>query len=144
MASSQSYSNHRRIVPLYHLVAAPLLILNFGWAFARLSHGWSMDALVNLLTAFALILVLLYARTFALRVQDRVIRLEMRLRMADVLPSDLNARASALTMRQLIALRFASDEELPDVVDRVLRDQVTDATAIKKMITQWQADHHRA
>jgi hypothetical protein len=144
MAASQNYSNHRRIIPLYHLVATPLLALNLVWAIHRLVQAWSIDALVAVFTAAALILIAFYARIFALRVQDRVIRLEMRLRLADVLSADLAARARALTMRQIISLRFASDAELPDVVDRVLRDNVSDGAAIKKMIGDWQADHHRA
>lgn len=145
MPAAQSYANHRKFVPLYHFVALPIFTLNFVWAVHRaIDQQWSVDAIVNVLTAAALIVLTFFARIFALRVQDRVIRLEMRQRLADALPADLALRARALTMRQLISLRFASDAELPEIVDRVLRDNVTDGTAIKKMIVAWEADHHRA
>ena len=84
------------------------------------------------------------ARHFALRVQDRVIRLEMRLRLAQLLPADLRPRINELTPKQLVALRFASDEELPDLVRTVLVDRITDGRAIKKMIRNWQGDYLRA
>ena len=80
----------------------------------------------------------------AVRVQDRVIRLEMRLRLAAVLPNDLRAHVMTLTPRQLIALRFASDEELPDLVRRVIAGTLADQRAIKKAIVHWQGDHLRA
>jgi hypothetical protein len=81
---------------------------------------------------------------FPLRVQDRVIRLEMSLRLASVLPPDLRARASVLRPGQLVALRFASDAELPGLVRQVLDENLTDRREIKKRIREWQADHLRA
>jgi hypothetical protein len=83
------------------------------------------------------------ARQFVVTLQDRVIRLEMRVRMNDVLPAELRARANQLTVRQLIALRFAGDAELPALVGTVLDERIGDAKAIKKMVTNWQADHLR-
>jgi hypothetical protein len=80
----------------------------------------------------------------AVRVQDRVIRLEMRLRLAAVLPDDLRARIPTLATRHLVALRFASDAELPGLVRQVLAGSLTDQKAIKKAIVDWQADHLRA
>jgi hypothetical protein len=84
------------------------------------------------------------ARVFALTVQDRVIRLEMRLRMKDVLPADLQPRILEFTPGQLVALRFASDGELPDLARAVLKDGIKDKKTIKQMITHWQADELRA
>jgi hypothetical protein len=86
----------------------------------------------------------LLARTFAVRVQDRVIRLEMRLRLRELLPPDLVPRISELRPRQLVALRFAGDRELPALTRRVLDERLQDGKAIKQLITDWQADHLRA
>ena len=76
--------------------------------------------------------------------QDRVIRLEMRLRLTAVLPDDLRAHILSLTPSQLVGLRFASDAELPDLVRQVLSGKLADQKAIKKAVAHWQADHLRA
>jgi len=80
----------------------------------------------------------------ALKVQDRVIRLEMRLRLSEVLPADLKGRIPELTTRQLVGLRFASDAELPDLVRRVLAGSLANPTDIKKAVAHWQGDYLRA
>ena len=97
-----------------------------------------------LLLAVALVIVYLFARAFALTVQDRVIRLEMRLRMREVLPADLLPRIPEFTRGQLVALRFASDAELPALARRVLDERLTDRKAIKQLVREWQADTLRA
>jgi hypothetical protein len=139
----QSFENHARIVPLYHGVLFPVLALNFGWAAYRVFTSPSGDTAAAFLLAIALVILALYARGFALSVQDRVIRLEMRLRLQTVLPADLRPRIGDFTLDQLVALRFASDEELPALAATVLRDGVEDRKAIKKMVRNWQADHLR-
>jgi hypothetical protein len=142
-ASVQSYETHRRFVPGYHFVAFGILVINLVWQIVRVVRGLSVDSVVALLVAVALLLLLLYARTFALTVQDRVIRLEERLRLARVCP-ELEGRIPELTRGQLIALRFASDEELPALTRRVLDERITDRNAIKKSIRGWRADELRA
>ena len=92
----------------------------------------------------ALILLFFLARVMALTVQDRVIRLEETLRMRALLPADLHARIGELTVKQIVALRFASDAELPDLARQVLDGKLQDQKAIKKMVRQWRADHQRA
>jgi len=92
----------------------------------------------------ALAIMFLLARVFALTVQDRVIRLEMRLRLRELLPPDLQPRIHELTRHQLVALRFASDVELPVLTRRVLDEHLDDRKAIKQLIQSWQADHLRA
>ena len=139
----QTYANHTRTVPLFHYVALPLLLLNFLWAAYRLVTGVSLDAAVAVLLAVALFLVAVFARVFAMAPQDRVIRLEERLRLQALLPADLVPRIGELTMPQLIALRFASDGEVPDLVRRVLDGDLTNQRAIKQAITTWRADHDR-
>jgi uncharacterized membrane protein YheB (UPF0754 family) len=102
------------------------------------------DALVGVLTAAALVLLAFHARLFALRVQDRVIRLEERMRLERLLPDDLKSRIGEFQTGQLVALRFACDAELPALARKVLNDKVTDRKAIKKMVGAWRADYLRA
>ena len=141
----QDFSNHTRVVPAFHLVALPILLLNLVDQIYRIVHlGLSFDTVVAVLLAVALIIVALYARLFALTVQDRVIRLEMRLRLEQVLPADLKPRIPQFTINQLVSLRFASDAELPDLVRRVLDEKMDHRKSIKQLIKTWKADYLRA
>jgi len=140
----QSFANHSRIVPLYHGAAFVILVANFLWACYQLVAAFSLAAVVALLLAAALLIVWFYARLFALTVQDRVIRLEMRLRLQQLLPADLKPRIGELTVAQLVALRFAGDAELPALTRRVLDEKILDRGEIKKLVTDWQADYLRA
>ena|SRR3982751_6091503 len=143
MAQSQSFKNHAKFVPLFHFVAVPILVMNLVWSALHAIRRPSWETVLAALVAVALVLIAFLARIFALTVQDRVIRLEMRLRMRDVLPPDLAARIDEFTPAQLIALRFAGNGELPALARRVLDDRLTDRKAIKQMIAEWQADHLR-
>ena len=140
----QSYKNHAKFVPIYHFVAFPLIVVNLIWTWYRMFELRSGDSIVAALTATALVIVFFLARIFALRVQDRVIRLEMRLRLRELLPAGLIPRIVDFTPAQLVAMRFASDTELPDLAVAVLRDHIHDKKVIKQMIKDWQADHLRA
>lgn len=139
---AQNFENHARYVPVYHFVAYPILLLNLGWTAWNLRDP-SFPAVLDVLVAVALLLVTYYARSFPLKAQDRVIRLEMRLRMRDRLPADLQGRIDEFTPTQMVGLRFAGDDELPDLAREVLDRNLTKATPIKKRITDWHADHHR-
>jgi Family of unknown function (DUF6526) len=140
----QNFDNHAKFVPVFHFVVMPILLLNFFWSIYRLVHAFSMEALVSFLLAVAFILLALTARMFAVKVQDRVIRLEMRLRMRQLLSTDLQARIPEFAVGQLVALRFASDEELPELARKVLDEKLTDRKAIKKLVRNWQPDLLRA
>lgn len=142
--ASQSFANHARIVPGFHYGVVGALSLNFLWSLVRLYRVPGLDAVVGVITAGGLLGLLFYARMFPLRVQDRIIRLEMSLRLASVLPPDLRARASSLRPGQLVALRFASDAELPSLVRQILDENLADRREIKRRIREWQADHLRA
>jgi hypothetical protein len=143
--AEQNFSNHTRYVPTYHFFVLPVLILNLGWAIGKLVRfGISGDGVVYLLTALALFLLAFNARVFALTVQDRVIRLEERMRMSRLLPDDLKPRAGEFTVGQLAGLRFAGDEELPGLARKVLSDKITDRKVIKQMVQNWRADNLRA
>ncbi|MGH9718474.1 MAG: DUF6526 family protein [Candidatus Acidiferrales bacterium] len=144
MSENQNFENHARFFPLFHFVVAPILLLNVAWSIVRLVRHFSVDSIVSLLVAVALFLLALAARLMALTVQDRVIRLEMRMRMQQILPVDLRARIPEFTVGQLISLRFASDEELPSLAQKVLDEKLTGRTAIKKLVRNWQPDSLRA
>jgi uncharacterized protein DUF6526 len=143
MTAPQNFANHRRFVPLYHFGIFAVFAINVLWALVHLVRRPSWGAGVGFATAAALLGLFFYARTFALTVQDRVIRLEMRLRLKDVLPPDLKSRVGELDRDQLIALRFASDAELPDLVREVLTNDIHNRDAIKKKIKDWQGDYLR-
>jgi uncharacterized membrane protein YciS (DUF1049 family) len=141
---TQNYSNHTKWVPAFHFFVMPVLTLNFAQSLFRWRRAeFSFDGLVGVLTAAALIALMFLARLFALKVQDRVIRLEERLRMEKLLPADLTGRIEESTLSQLVALRFASNAELPGLARKVLEDKITDRKAIKQMVKEWRADYLR-
>ena len=141
---AQEYTNHRRIFPLYHYVALPILVVNLGVAVAHLVkrpslwNGWLVVLSVGLVCG------LVAGRWSALMVQNRLIALEMRLRLAAVLPAELRARIPEIRMRQLIGLRFAGDDELTGLVERCLHGELETADAVKRAIRVWRPDFIRA
>ena len=139
----QTFENHTRWVPLYHFVSAPIFILNLVWALYLLVTGFSAHTVFGALFAFALMFTFLCARTFASSAQDRIIRLEERMRLRELLPDDLQARINDFTTSQLIALRFASDGELPALARKVLDEDITIRKAIKERIQTWRPDYQR-
>ncbi len=138
----QTYANHAKLVPLFHYVALPLLALNLVLALAGLLDGIALEALNRVGVAVALVLVGLFSRVNALKAQDRVIRLEERLRMERLLPDDLKPRIDDVSTAQHVALRFAGDEELPALTRRAL-DENADQKTIKQAIKSWRADYQR-
>ena len=141
---TQNFENHAKFVPAFHFVALPIFLINLVWSIYHAVRAFSAAAVISLLVAVALVLLAFNARIFALTVQDRLIRLEMRLRMQQVLPADLRTRIPEFEVGQLVALRFASDAELPELARKVLQDKLTDRAAIKKLVREWQADYLRA
>lgn len=143
--SEQNFKNHTRFVPLYHFFALPMLVINFVWSIYRwIAEGFSIGGLEWVLTSAALFFGVVYPRLFALSVQDRVIRLEERLRYERILPEELRWRADELTVDQFVALRFASDEELEKLMPKVLDGKLTERKAIKQLINKWRPDYLRA
>ena len=140
----QTYKNHTRNFPLFHFFALPVLALNF---LNSLRHVWmnpNRSTAWGAVLAAGLVALGLAARVMAVTVQDRLIRLEMQLRMQRVLPPDLQARCAQLSPRQLVALRFAGDNELAGLVREVLEGRLETSKQIKEKITNWQADWLRA
>jgi Family of unknown function (DUF6526) len=140
----QSYRTHARTFPPYHYFVFPVLAVNFFAEAVHTARYPSLGALWATVVALALAILALVARVMVLTVQDRVIRLEMRLRLRELLPPDLQGRISAIGPKQLTALRFASDAELPTLVREVVDGKLTDLKAIKQRIQDWQGDFLRA
>lgn len=141
---TQNFDNHAKFVPGFHVLVLGILAINLIWSIYRFFHAFSVESAISLLLAIAFVLLAFYARIFALAVQDRVIRLEMRLRMLQILPAELRPRIPEFSVGQLVALRFASDAELPALAKKVLDEKLNDRKAIKKMIREWQPDFLRA
>jgi hypothetical protein len=141
---AQNFENHAKFVPGFHAAVLGIFTINLGWSLYRVAHAFSAESVISLLLAIAFILLAFYSRIFALTVQDRVIRLEMRLRMQQLLPAELRARIPEFGVNQLVALRFASDAELPVLAKKVLDEKLNNRKAIKKMIRDWQPDMLRA
>ena len=144
MSKVQTFENHARFLPPFHFFVAPVLLINVGWCVYQVIHAFSAGTIMNLLVALALLVLAFVARIMALTVQDRLMRLEMRLRMRELLPADLAARIPEFSVSQLVSLRFAGDKELPELARKVLQDKITDRKTIKKMVRDWQADFLRA
>jgi hypothetical protein len=144
MAQEQNFKNHGRIVPAFHIVGFLLLLANLLWALYRLTRGLTGEAIIQLGLAVAVIVMFGSVRAQILTVQDRVIRMEMRLRLLQVLPITLHPSIGTLTRPQLVALRFASDSELPALVQQVLAGELTTQKEIKSQVKNWQADFLRA
>jgi hypothetical protein len=141
----QSYKNHTRFLPPFHFFVIPALAANVVYVGRHLvTRGVSITTMWEFVLAIALLMLGFLSRIQALSVQDRVIRLEMRLRLQDVLPADLKSKINDISARQLVALRFASNAELPDMVRDVLAGKLEKTKDIKQRIKSWQADWQRA
>jgi hypothetical protein len=140
----QTLENHARVLPAYHYVAFPLFAISFFFTLYQVVTDFSWAKLVAFGLAVALILLFFVARVMALTVQDRVIRLEEQLRMRALLPADLQPRIGEFTVKQLVALRFAGDDELPALARKVLDEKIQDQKSIKKLVQHWRADYQRA
>ena len=140
----QSYSNHAAWFPMFHFFVLPFLLIYALRAIWLCYQAQTADSVWAMVFAIAVFLGALASRLMALKVQDRLIRLEMRLRLASILPGDLKDQILRLTPDQLIGLRFACDSELPDLVRRVLKGELTERKAIKKAVRTWEPDLFRA
>ena len=139
----QTYANHARLVPGYHYVTAPLLLAYLLWSVWRAVSLRDAESHFDLLGAAALFGVYAYTRLFPLKAQDRIIRLEERLRLARLLPADLQPQIDTIAPRQLVALRFASDAEVEGLVRQVLAGTLTEPKAIKQAIRDGRPDYLR-
>ena len=141
---AQSYATHRRLFPLFHYFALPILLANVAVAVGHAIRRPSMWNAWLVVVSLALVAGLVASRASTLHVQNRVIALEMRLRLAATLPPELRARIAELRLKQLVGLRFAGDAELPVLVERCLRGELTTADDVKREVRDWRADFLRA
>lgn len=141
-AKTQSYKSHTAWQPLYHFIATPIALLNLFIQGRHAYYYGTRYAWWNVVFAIGFFALVWSARIMALAVQDRVIRLEMRLKLRELGVPD--ADIQRITVRQFVGLRFASDTELPALVQRVLKGELTQQKAIKAAIKDWQADWQRA
>ncbi len=139
---SQTYETHHRFDPWYHFVGFGLLLVALVLALVELIRQPGVITVWALLVSIVLMITFLRLRIYALRNQDRLIRLEETLRMERLLSEPFRSRVSELTPGQFIALRFAPDAELPTLVEQTLAEKL-DREAIKKRIQTWRPDTFR-
>ena len=145
MATSQNLKNHARLHPPFHFFVLPMLLLNFIFSIYVTIHHWPEHWALHLWwIAMAIVFFVManLGRNAALTVQDRIIRLEERLRLQALLPAEDRTHINELSVKQLIALRFASDDELPALVRKTLTQNL-EPRAIKQIVVNWRGDYHR-
>jgi hypothetical protein len=141
----QSFRSHASLDPSYHFALFGMLLVNLVLGVVLLVQHLHSSILLYLwviLISVISILIALKARVYPLKMQDRIIRLEERVRMDALLPEPLRKRIPELTEDQLIGLRFASDDELPSLVELALEKKL-DRKQIKERIQNWRPDHFR-
>ena len=143
--AEQNLANHGKFYPPFHFFVIPVFVFHFLWSINhwRIS-GFSWTGLESVVLAAAFLTGAFAARIMVLRVQDRVIRLEERLRYERILPADMRPRISEFTVNQMVSLRFASDAELPELARKVLDEKIGERKPIKQLIKNWRADYLRA
>ena len=143
--TDQSFKNHTRFVPAFHFFVLPVLVINIGTQlYWWIKLGFIPLHFFTVLLSVALLLGIVYGRLFALSVQDRLIRLEEQIRYERVLPEELRWRADELSVSQFVSLRFASDDELPLLVGKVLDEKLAVRKTIKQLIKNWKPENFRA
>jgi hypothetical protein len=143
MAQEQSFASHSRYYPWHHFVVQPILLGNLVVEIMRLQKYQTVYHVWLVVFAIGLIIFSFTSRSMSLRAQDRVIRLEETLRLSRLLPATEQAAIAGLRAGQLVALRFASDEEVPDLVRRIVSGELNKGTEIKKEIRNWRPDYLR-
>ncbi|HLZ49152.1 MAG TPA: DUF6526 family protein [Candidatus Acidoferrum sp.] len=143
--AEQSFKNHTRWVPPFHFFVLPVLLINVGFSiYWSVKAGFKVNSVLSVFVAVAIFIGFVMVRLMAMAVQDRVIRIEERLRFEQLLPADLRSRVGEFTITQCVALRFASDPELPDLARKVLDEKLNNRKAIKRLIKNWRPDLDRA
>lgn len=141
--TSQSFANHTRWHAPFHFFLAPVMIINLIWSIVVFAKNPELETGRWLIVSLALVVLGALVRTYPLRVQDRLIRLEERIRYQQLLPPSLVQQASVLSPSQIVALRFAADDELAELLGAVVSGKLSDPKAIKRAITNWRSDTFR-
>ena len=138
----QTLANHAKFDPAFHFFVAPVTLISIGMAIWDAMTHKTLMGHWNIVSAAALIVAVFLIRIYPLKVQDRLIRLEERLRLSNLLPDAMRPRIQELTEDQLIGLRFASDDELAALVEKTLANNWT-RKEIKANIRTWRPDYFR-
>jgi hypothetical protein len=141
--SPQTYATHRRYIAGYHFFVLPVVWLNAVIQLVQAFRYPSLSMFWNAVVWFALAAGVWYARTMAIAAQNRTIRLEERERLGRLMPPELKGRINELSVNQLTALRFASDDEVSDLATRCLDGTLRTREHIKKEIRTWRPDYDR-
>lgn len=144
MAQQQTYANHVRYHAPFHYFLSPLMLLLLAWSVVQVVRHPGWETAMGLVLTLVLVVTTFLTRVYAMKVQDRVIRLEEHLRFARLLPAEVARQATEkIPLRFIIALRFASDEELPGLVGKVLDGSLAQPAEVKKAIQTWRGDYWR-
>lgn len=144
MAQQQTYANHVRYHAPFHYFLSPLMLLLLAWSVVQVVRHPGWESAMGLVLTLVLVVTTYLTRVYAMKVQDRVIRLEEHLRFARLLPAEVARQATEkIPLRFIIALRFASDEELPGLVGKVLDGSLAQPAEVKKAIQNWRGDYWR-
>jgi len=138
----QTFSNHARFDPLYHYVLFGLILITLAFSVLYCVKHPGIKAIWVLFGEAALVVISIRLRTYPLKTQDRIIRLEERLRLSLLLPENLRPRIHELTEQQLIAIRFVPDEEITEIFKKAVNEKLT-KKQIKLLVNNWRADHFR-
>jgi cell division protein FtsL len=140
---SQNFANHRRWHPPFHFFVLPVMLINFVWSVLEFVKAPGSNSGRWVVVSLALAMLTVFVRTNSLKVQDRIIRLEERLRYQQLLSPALAQQAAALPVAQMCALRFADNSELEELVNAVATGKLTNSANIKQAIKNWRADTFR-
>jgi hypothetical protein len=139
----QNFNNHRRFYPAHHFILIPLLMTLLIWSISHfVQNGYSFPNFNFVLGSFILVLLALISRTYALKNQNRIIRIEMRFRYFELTRNSFSDKEKQLKMGQIIALRFAGDDELAELTEKAILDNLT-PNQIKIAIKNWLPDNNR-
>ncbi len=143
MATTQTFANHTRWHPPFHLFVLPVMLINFVWSIVLfvISPGWNSGWWV--VVSLALLVLTFLVRLNSLKVQDRIIRLEETIRYQQVLSPTVRQQITALSHAQIVALRFAADDELEELLSRAAAGNFAKTRDIKRAIKNWRADTFR-
>ena len=142
MPEQQNLANHARFDPPFHFFMIPVFTITFVAAIVDAVRHPGLGTIWYVVFTAAILVAAFKIRLYALRTQDRVIRLEERLRMASMLPAEMRGRISDVTTDQCVGLRFASDDELAALMKRALEEKL-DRKQIKQAVQKWRADYER-
>ena len=143
MTTTQTFANHTRWHPAFHFFVLPVMLINFIWSIVRFVMSPGRNSGWWIVVSLALLVLTFFVRTNSLKVQDRIIRLEEKLRYQQVLSPAVVQRSSALTLGQIVALRFAGDDELEELVSAAATGKLAKPKHIKQAIKNWRADTFR-